>query len=100
ILARVRVAGEDTQSVMLRFAVHDTGIGISREARARLFEAFSQADDSTTRRYGGTGLGLAIVRDIATLHGALLTLGQGLDGRGLSVSVFFPVGPDLRPQAR
>jgi two-component system sensor histidine kinase/response regulator len=44
ILARVRVASEDSQAVMLRFEVHDTGIGISREARGRMFEAFSQAD--------------------------------------------------------
>ena len=67
ILARVRVAGEDAQSVMLRFEVHDTGIGIAREARARIFNAFSQADDSTTRKYGGTGLGLAISKQLVEL---------------------------------
>ncbi|MBD8565079.1 response regulator [Oxalobacteraceae sp. CFBP 8763] len=72
ILARVRVAGEDPQQVVLRFEVHDTGIGISREARARLFNAFSQADDSTTRKYGGTGLGLAISKQIVELmNGAI-----------------------------
>jgi len=72
ILARVRVAGEDAQQVVLRFEVHDTGIGISREARARLFNAFSQADDSTTRKYGGTGLGLAISKQLVELmNGAI-----------------------------
>jgi two-component system, sensor histidine kinase and response regulator len=72
ILARVRIASEDNQAVMLRFEVHDTGIGISREARGRLFEAFSQADDSTTRKYGGTGLGLAISRQLVELMGGAI----------------------------
>ncbi|WP_137173593.1 response regulator [Massilia sp. HP4] len=67
IMARVRVAGENAQRVALRFEVHDTGIGISRDARARIFNAFSQADDSTTRKYGGTGLGLAISKQLVEL---------------------------------
>jgi len=93
ILARVRVAGEDTQSVMLRFEVHDTGIGISREARARLFEAFSQADDSTTRRYGGTGLGLAISKQLVELMGGAI----GVDNAPKQGSIFwFTVAFDKR----
>ena len=93
ILARVRVAGEDTQSVMLRFEVHDTGIGISREARARLFEAFSQADDSTTRRYGGTGLGLAISKQLVELMGGAI----GVDNAPTRGSIFwFTVSFDKR----
>jgi CheY-like chemotaxis protein len=55
--------------VLLRFEVADQGIGIAPEECAKLFRAFSQADDSTTRRFGGTGLGLVISRQLAQLMG-------------------------------
>jgi two-component system, sensor histidine kinase and response regulator len=93
ILAKVRVAREDSQAVALRFEVHDTGIGIAREARARIFEAFSQADDSTTRRYGGTGLGLAISKQLVELMGGAI----GVDNALTQGSVFwFTVSFDKR----
>jgi two-component system, sensor histidine kinase and response regulator len=78
ILAKVRIASEDNQAVMLRFEVHDTGIGISRDARSRIFEAFSQADDSTTRKYGGTGLGLAISKQLVELMGGAIGVENAL----------------------
>ena len=69
VLIRVRCMQEDEHSALLRFEVNDTGIGIEAEVLNRLFSAFEQADNSTTRKYGGTGLGLAITRKLAELMG-------------------------------
>ena len=69
ILLRTRVVEEQPADALLRFEVIDSGPGVSPEAKARLFSAFEQADNSITRRYGGTGLGLAITRKLAQLMG-------------------------------
>lgn len=69
IVLRAHCAEEDAASVLLRFEVQDSGIGIAPEAVAKLFTDFVQADNSTTRQYGGTGLGLAITRRLAQLMG-------------------------------
>jgi two-component system, sensor histidine kinase and response regulator len=69
VVLRAQQAREDTTHVEVRFEVADTGIGIPPEAQRSLFQAFSQADSSTTRRFGGTGLGLAICRQLVGLMG-------------------------------
>ncbi|MBW7903321.1 MAG: response regulator [Rhodocyclaceae bacterium] len=69
VTLRVRAVEEGADDLLLRFEVADTGIGISREGRERLFRAFEQVDPSITRRYGGTGLGLSINRRLAELMG-------------------------------
>ncbi|GHV52575.1 hypothetical protein FACS1894216_08960 [Synergistales bacterium] len=69
VLVSIRTAEHTAGSVMLRFTVKDSGIGMTREQMSRLFTAFTQADASTTRKYGGTGLGLAISKLLAEMMG-------------------------------
>jgi signal transduction histidine kinase/DNA-binding response OmpR family regulator/HAMP domain-containing protein/putative methionine-R-sulfoxide reductase with GAF domain len=69
VLLRVSSTPAEADGILARFEVVDTGIGISPEGQARLFQSFSQVDSSTTRRYGGTGLGLAICKRLTELMG-------------------------------
>jgi signal transduction histidine kinase/DNA-binding response OmpR family regulator len=78
---RIELASRNEDSTVLHFFVADTGIGIQPENQERVFEAFQQADASTTRQYGGTGLGLAISSRIITLMGGRVGLTSEL-GKG------------------
>ncbi|GEM_PF-3390885 len=91
VVVKVGLAPDtDPTNQRLRFSVRDTGIGIAPEAKERLFAPFSQADVSTTRRYGGTGLGLTISRHLVDLMGGHLEVTSEL-GRGSTFHFTLPL---------
>ncbi|MEO0452956.1 MAG: response regulator [Verrucomicrobiota bacterium] len=102
ICARVTQEAEDKHTATLRIAVSDSGIGITEEQKSRLFEAFQQADSSTSRRFGGTGLGLTISRRLVELLGGDMGLESEV-GKGSTFWFRIPftkqanATPDLPP---
>jgi len=106
IIVRARVQAKDQEGQLVYFSVSDSGIGLTKEQMGRLFQAFEQADTSTTRQHGGTGLGLAISKRLANLMGGDVgvdsEIGKGSTfwftarlGNG-AVSRHYDIAPDLR----
>ncbi|MFZ5910506.1 MAG: response regulator [Chloroflexota bacterium] len=81
VVVAVSVQGSEEDRYVLHFAVRDTGIGIPKDRMDRLFQAFSQVDSSTTRRFGGTGLGLSISRSLVEMMGGKIWV-ESEEGKG------------------
>jgi len=99
VVIRARGEVQPSGRAQIRIEVSDTGIGIPEDAQDRIFDAFAQADETTTRRYGGTGLGLSIVRQLVELMGGTIRLDSGT-GRGTRFVIHLELDIDADSAAR
>jgi two-component system sensor histidine kinase/response regulator len=98
VVVRIEGAAVEGNEVVLRFVIRDTGIGVPAEKRELIFDAFTQADSSTTRRFGGTGLGLAITRRLVELMNGRVWLDTpGDGGSAFAFTARFPVAAGPAP---
>jgi two-component system sensor histidine kinase RpfC len=95
VTVHVSSQGESESGVRLKFSVRDTGIGIPPEAQQRIFESFTQADQTTTRRFGGTGLGTTIAKQLVELMGGRIGLESSV---GLGSTFWFEIEIDKQPE--
>jgi len=98
VSVRAVLVSRDTDRAMIEFRVSDNGVGIDATTLPRLFNAFTQADASTTRRYGGSGLGLAICKQLAGLMGGDIRVESAPDA-GSTFTVLLPFEPAIAPSA-
>ncbi|MFA6312761.1 MAG: response regulator [Sterolibacterium sp.] len=99
VTVAISFVAEEAEGVRLRFAVNDTGVGLSEEQRGRLFKAFSQADGSTTRNYGGTGLGLTISkRLVEMMDGEIGVVSEPGVGSSFFFTARFGLHAEQKPQ--
>jgi len=95
VTVHVSAQAESEARVQLKFSVRDTGIGIAPEAQARIFESFTQADQSMARRFGGTGLGTTIAKQLVGLMGGRIGLESAV---GLGSTFWFELSLDKQPE--
>ena len=95
VTVHVSAQAETESRVRLKFSIRDTGIGIAPEAQTRVFESFTQADQSTTRRFGGTGLGTTIAKQLVGLMGGKLGLESAV---GLGSTFWFEIDLEKQPE--
>ena len=95
VTMHVSLQEESETAVRLKFSVRDTGVGIAPEAQQRIFESFTQADQSTTRRFGGTGLGTTIAKQLVELMGGRIGLESAV---GLGSTFWFEIALDKQPE--
>jgi len=96
VTVHVSLQEESESSVRLKFSVRDTGVGIPPEAQARIFDSFTQADQTTTRRFGGTGLGTTIAKQLVELMGGRIGLESAV---GLGSTFWFEVVFEKQPDS-
>jgi two-component system sensor histidine kinase RpfC len=95
VTVHVSLQEETDAGVRLKFSVRDTGVGIPQDAQQRIFDSFTQADQSTTRRFGGTGLGTTIAKQLVELMGGRIGLESAV---GLGSTFWFDISFDKQPE--